>query len=111
MRNTITTRHNLDFQCCPWDKDPTCQLFRIGTCEGQWQYASGKCLMIISVINKAPGNGHLDDVFEWFEYAARRDKVPLLVMEFENMRFKKHCIDKRGFHELPGTNNVIKIFK
>ena len=65
---------------------------------------------IISVINDKRGNGHLDDVFQWFEYAAKRDGRALKILEFFNGEFKRHCIEKRGFISIPGTDDVIKIF-
>lgn len=108
--NAITTKHNLDFEACAWPINPNIQLFRIGSCEGQWQF-SGSSYDIIAVINNKPGNGHLDDVFEWFEYSCKRDGVHLRVMELMNDKFKTHLINKRGFKPVPKTNNLIKVFK
>lgn len=105
--NAITTKHNLDFLATHWHRDPRVMVYKVGTCSGQYQFIDGK-LVLISVINDQPGNGHLDDVFEWFEFAARSQHVPLVIAEFFNDRFKKHCIDKRGFKQIPGTDNVIK---
>jgi hypothetical protein len=83
-------------------------LFRIGTCEGQW-FAIEHSYCILSVLNNNPGNGHLDDVFEWFEFSCKRDKKALLVLEVMNDRFKQHLITKRGFNEVPGKPDLIKI--
>lgn len=107
--NSVKTTHNLDFEACPWFRNPTIQLFRIGTCEGQW-LSTDDAFVIISILNKNPGNGHLDDVFEWFEYSCKRDKKALMIMEFMNDRFKKHCIEKRGFTAIKNTDDVIKEF-
>ena len=106
--NAIQTTHNLDFESCVWDINPLYNLFRIGTCEGQW-FALDKAYCIIAIINKQPGNGHLDDVFEWFEHSCKRDGKALMVLEFFNDRFKKHCIEKRGFRPFM-ENDVIKTF-
>lgn len=57
-----------------------------------------------------PETGHLDDVFQWFEFSATRYKCPLLILELMNPRFKKHCIDKRGFTPVRGTDHLIKPF-
>lgn len=65
-------------------------------------------IVFISVINSQPGNGHLDDVFQWFESSCKRDKKALIVMELMNERFKKHLLEKRGFSDM-GKDNVIKI--
>lgn len=64
-------------------------------------------LEIISIINNEKGNGHLEDVFEWFEYAARTQKLKLWIRAFMNDRFKKHCIEKRGF-KASGDEDVVK---
>ncbi len=58
-----------------------------------------------------PGNGHLEDVFEWFEYACIRDCKGLIIREFFNDRFYNHCIEKREFIPEPGTKNLFKIFE
>lgn len=107
--NAIKTTHNLDFEAMPWERDPSMIKFKVGTCHGV--YSSGEFIFrIIAVINDKPGNGHLDDVFQWFENSCRRDNKALMMMEFFNDRFKKHCIEKRGFVEVPGKNDLIKTF-
>ena len=108
MTNTIRTSHNLPFEACPWPRDPSIQLFRIGTCEGQW-ISTDFTYDIISVTNRQKGNGHLEDVFQWFENSCKRDKKALRIREFFNERFRRHCIDKRGFIPIVGTNDLIKI--
>jgi len=107
--NAIKTKHNLDFESCPWPRNPAILLFRIGTCEGQWM-STDLAYCIISVINREAGNGHIDDVFEWFEHSCKRDKRALMIMEFFNESFKKHLIEKRGFTPVPNTNDLIKFF-
>jgi hypothetical protein len=106
--NAIQTKHNLDFEACPWPRDPSITLFKVGTCHGQYM-VNDIGLHLISVINDDPGNGHLEDVFEWFEYSAKTNKLNLFIREFFNDRFKKHCIEKRGYAEL-GSDNVFKSF-
>ncbi len=105
--NAIRTTHNLDFEARPWHRNERITEFKVGTCHGQYTTIK-KSLVLISIINDTPGNGHLNDVFEWFEYSARVNKMPLVITDFFNLRFKKHCIEKRGFKEVPKTNNVIK---
>lgn len=106
---SFRSTHKLIFEACPWPRDKSIMLFRIGTCEGQW-FSEEMCFCIISVINNKPGNGHLEDVFEWFERSCKRDSKALKVMEVMNERFKKHLIEKRGFQVIPRTDNVIKFF-
>ena len=109
MENAIKTKHNLDFEACPWDLNPMFMLYRVGTVRGQW-FSTEHAYIVVSFINDVPGNGHLDDVFEWFEFSCKRDNKALMIMEFMNDRFKKHCIEKRGFTPIPGKDDVIKIF-
>jgi hypothetical protein len=99
MKNAINTDHHLDFMAAPWD-DPLgvggYMAFIVGTCNGLYSTNKGT-LMIISVRNEEPGNGHLEDVFQWFEWSARENGVPLTIVAFMNERFYQHCIEKRGF--------------
>lgn len=116
MNNAIQTTHNLDFLVAPWklpkwarllvrlkliredDSYPDIKwwLFRIGTCEGQWR-ATPEAFEILSIVNMQKGNGHLDDVFEWFEFSCKRNKLPLRILRFHNERFKQYLISQRGF--------------
>lgn len=105
--NAIQTKHKLNFEACPWPKDKRMTSFRIGTCHGLYYFDDG-CLKILSINNSELHNGHLEDVFEWFEYACRTQKLKLVIQEFFNKRFKKYCIEKRGFVEIQGTDDVIK---
>jgi hypothetical protein len=115
----IITTHKLAFEVAPspyasmelWGKaQMTEQLFRVGTCTGQWGSLKDS-FYILSVVNSTPGNGHLQDVFEWFENSCKIYKRNLLVLEIMTPRFYEHLLGKRGFIELDeGKKNVVKIF-
>lgn len=111
--NAITTTHNLDFEVAesPYNIfNDGHKLFRIGTCEGQWG-STPDSYYILSVKNNIKNNGHLDDVFEWFEYSCKRDNRNLLVLECLNHRFYSHLLTKRGFVSLDSEKeNCIKVF-
>lgn len=111
MSEEFHSTHRLLFEVAPWFRDPegVIKLFRVGTCEGQW-FCSNIAYHILSVANNEPGNGHLQDVFDWFEYACKRDCLNLMIMDFFNERFKLHCIKKRGFAIVPNSDHVIKTF-
>lgn len=110
MKNAIITTHNLSFETAPGNYADWYQQFRIGTCEGQWGSVKG-AYFILSVFNKTIGNGHLNDVFEWFEFGCKRDNKNLLVLECMNERFYEHLVNKRGFLPLDtGKENVIKVY-
>lgn len=118
MKNAIETTHKLYFCVCEWspviDIDMLCSMlgipedkpypdidwvmFQVGTCNGQWR-ATPDAYEILSIINEDPGNGHLIDVLEWFEFACKLSKKPLRFLAFENLRFKQHLMEKRGFTE------------
>lgn len=104
--------HDLYFLSCHWDNPINTegwQQFKIGTCLGQW-ISTPTTYDILSVINHEPGNGHLDDVFEWFENSCRRDNRDLRILEIVNDRFLDHLLNKRGFL-LYNPNNAIKLFR
>lgn len=104
----MTTTHNLIFESKPWERDPSMQKFRIGTCGGLWG-SNDFCYYILAIDNEQPGNGHLDDVFEYFEASCIRDDRNLLVLQCMNKSFYDHLINKRGFVAVD-EENVIKVF-
>lgn len=107
MKNDVMTTHRLDFLCA--DGIGAHKYFIIGTCQGQWG-STWDSYYILSVINSDPGNGHLEDVFQWFEHSCKRDSKNLLVLEILNSRFYCHLL-KRGFIPLDTDgDNVIKVF-
>ncbi len=81
--------------------------FKIGTCIGQWR-ATPDAYEILSIENETPGNGHFEDVLEWFEQSCKRDKKKFRIRCVDNKRFKAHLILKRGF-QAEGIADVIKI--
>lgn len=112
----MKTQHNLLFEVAEWNLgnelniNEDWKLFRIGTCTGQWRGIGKDFYEILSVINNEPGNGHFEDVLEWFEQSCRRDGRALLIREIFNKKFYEHLIEKRGFKPY-GENDLIKIFK
>lgn len=104
--------HDLYFECAEYDSliidEYNWIRFRIGTCEGLW-CATEKTYNILAITNSSPGNGHFNDVLEWFENSCRRDKKALKFLEVWNKGFKNNLIEKRGFKK--NGDNVIKIFK
>ncbi len=114
MTETVfISSHNLDFEIAPWNSPIDISIdnlsrFRIGTCEGLWG-VEGKSYVIIAVTNNIPGNGHFNDVLEWFENSCKRDGYTLKIVELMNKRLMKHLINKRGFKRID-KENVIKKF-
>ena len=107
------SKHNLPFLVANWNECPlTTELnlrkFKVGTCEGLWG-SDDITYYILSIINTERGNGHLQDVFDWFESSCKRDKKNLIVLEIWNERFKKHLIEKRNFSSY--KDDAIKFYK
>lgn len=103
----LKTTHNLKFEVA---ESIFGLLYKIGTCHGQW-FSIKDSYCILSIINDSPGNGHLNDVFEWFEFSCKRDKKNLLVLECFNTSFYEHLLSKRGFIALDADKyNCIKVF-
>lgn len=108
--NAIQTKHNLSFESAEWAFESSIKLFRVGTCEGQW-CSIDDAYCIISVVNGVMHNGHLDDVFEWFEHSCKRDNKNLIVLECLNNLFYHHLLQKKGFVMLDKQQkNCIKVF-
>jgi len=107
MDKPFQSTHNLDFLNAD---DIPYNHFKIGTCAGLWGSLPDS-YYILSVVNDQPGNGHLTDVFEWFEQSCKRDEKNLLVLEVMSERFFMHLTSKRGFVPLDSNGeNVIKVF-
>src|SRR6266852_5781546 len=82
--------------------------YRIGTCHGLYGFTK-KSYLLVAIINDEIGNGHFDDVLEWFENSAKRDAKNLEIVEIWNERLKKHLVEKRGF-KAKRNGDVIKKF-
>ncbi|MFK5981431.1 MAG: hypothetical protein QM499_00840 [Flavobacteriaceae bacterium] len=100
-KNEFKTTHNLNFGTAPFNskiaQKPNLKRFKIGTCIGVWGVTQDS-YEIHSINNLEQGNGHFEDVLEWFEYSAKRDSCKLVFTDV-NDRFKKHLIEKRGYIE------------
>lgn len=94
----MITRHELEFETRPWDRNPVWQQFRVGTCHGLYRSAE-QVYEILAVVNDKQGNGHFSDVMQWFEHSCRRDGFRLRFAEVWNKEFKKLLTDKYGFQE------------
>ncbi|MCL2596250.1 MAG: hypothetical protein FWD66_01020 [Paludibacter sp.] len=107
MENALTTTHNLDFETALYFNY---YRYRVGTCHGLWG-VDKDYYYILAIKNEERHNGHLEDVFQWFEYSCKRDNYNLIILEIMNKDFYRHLIEKRGFVPLDkGGANVVKIF-
>lgn len=110
--------HNLDFLCAAYDnpleamgiKDEfTWIRFKVGTCHGLWA-ANDKSFLILAVENDEKGNGHFNDVLEWFEQSCKRENKTLIFVEVMNTKFKQYLMNKQGFQAIEWKNSVEKTF-
>lgn len=101
------SKHNLKFEIADWITGDALEAgfkaYRVGTVTGLWK-ATDFSYDILAFDNLVPGNGHLDDVFEWFEQSCKRDGKVLRILETMNYPFYQHLITKRGFI---GTQGIL----
>lgn len=105
------TTHDLPFLSAHWNNPFNTegwQVFKIGTCDGQWT-STDYSYDILTIINADPGNGHFDDVLEWFEQSCKRDGKALRILEVWNKKLAYHLTTKRGF-TYQSNDNLIKRF-
>lgn len=106
------TKHMLPFEAAPYemniDPDNEWIRFRVGTCMGLWCF-DDENLKILAVENDKPGNGHFEDVLQWFEKSANEHKKPLKFLAMMNPAFEKHLVEKRGFIKV--GDDVVKELK
>jgi len=109
----FSTIHNLDFLSRPYaspiDDGSKWQQFKIGTCNGLWG-CTDTAYVILAIDNTKRGNGHLTDVFQWFELACKRDNIDLKILQIFNNGFRRHLIEKRGF-KIINEHDLIKKFR
>lgn len=110
VRNAIQTKHNLDFFARPWYRDENFAEFKIGTCNGLYT-VDETTYSILAIENTCKGNGHFEDVIQWFEHSCRRDRKNLMFLEVWNDKFATHLSTKRGFELQDGTCNYLKKMK
>ena len=103
---TIKTKHNLQFEVAPWSKDFS--QFRVGTVEGLYRVTK-ESYEILAIANSKIGNGHIEDVWQWFEASCKRDRKSLKVLEVWNKRFANYLTKKRGFTDIGNFNYEKKI--
>lgn len=92
--------HNLPFEIAPCENFLKHEIpfyeFKVGTCKGLCRFHGGS-YEILSIINNQLGNGHFQDVIDWFENSCKRDSASLKFLHPANERFRTHLIKKRGF--------------
>lgn len=110
MAEEFKSSNGLYFEAAPWYATPEFLEFKVGTCYGLWG-VTDETYDILVVFNREKGNGHLQDVFDWFENSCRRDKKDLRILEVWNAKFKNHLLTKRGFEKHGEEDDVIKIIK
>lgn len=109
----MQTSNSLSFDVHPYNKPfPRgyfWECFEVGTCNGLF-FKTPTSINIYSICNKEANNGHLNDVFEWFDYFCKRDNKDFIIMDVFNRNFKKHLIEKREFESFE-SDHVIKKYR
>lgn len=109
IEKPFQSTHGLIFETGgPFRHDPAFTHFRIGTVNGIYS-AIPDAYIVLAILNNVPGNGHMDDFFEYFERSCRRDKKAFRIIEILEKRFRDHLIQKRGFTKTD-VNAVEKVY-
>jgi hypothetical protein len=111
MKNEFISTNKLDFGTAPFSSkiaQKPMKRFKIGTCIGLFGITQ-EGYEIHSINNIEQGNGHFEDVLEWFEYVCKRDSGSLIFTNVPTERFKKH-LKKRGYKDV-GRNDFMKDFR
>lgn len=98
-KGTFKSTHALKFRSAAHligGVDTGMNKFEIGTVHGLWN-ASTLSIDIFACINNEPGNGHLDDVFEWFFAIAKEKGLPVRVTNVSSPTFREQLIEKWKF--------------
>lgn len=119
------TTNGQDFYSAPYDRPwnlSNYHMFKVGTCDGLW-YNTKKAFFILAIVNNCPGNGHFEDLLDWFYCSSVTSKLPLIIQEVGSLqnaafgdfkvsdRFAKHLVEKRGFKRIASTDDYIKDLK
>jgi hypothetical protein len=83
--------------------------FICGTVDGIFTVEKERVVMI-GIGNMQPGNGHITDVFQWFERACRELKKNFWIVEIINEGFYRHLVEKHCF-QIVTNKQVIKRFR
>lgn len=112
--NAIVTAHKLNFETADYEKnvlgEQQLKWFKVGTCRGMCT-TDKAYIVVIALVNDSKHNGHLEDVFQWFEFSAKNIKKDLMFIVENNEDFKKHLIGKRGFTDAGGSKLIKKIYR
>lgn len=107
------TIHDLPFEVAEWEMNAVMEeewyRFRVGTCTGLWR-STDTSYEILAIENSKKGNGHFEDLLQWFYNSCLRDRKNLRIREVWNQRLKYHLVSKRGFRYL-GPDDVEKQYK
>lgn len=113
---SFKSTHDLKFLHRPWaisymiSHEIQMQEFKIGTVHGLYRIDNKKRYLVInSVINDDPGNGHFKDLMEWLEFNCSELKYSLVFEEIFNPKMKL-ILFHYGFNVL-SSNEMIKKYK
>lgn len=81
--------------------------FEIGTVHGIWNVSTFS-VDVFACINDEPGNGHMDDVFEWFFSIATERGLPVRVTNVSSEDFRQQLIDKWLFVPTKDHDTLIR---
>lgn len=104
--------HMLSISWFRWEKSvghEKVYKFICGTVDGIFTVERDRIVMI-GIGNMDPGNGHVVDVFQWFDRAAKELKKDFWVVEIINAGFHRCLVERHGF-QIATNKSVYKIFR
>ena len=82
--------------------------YEVGTVHGLWNKSS-LSVDIFALINKKPGNGHVDDAMEWFFAIAAEGAVGVRIVNITAEAFRQTLITEWGFSETNERDTLVNL--
>lgn len=103
--------HKLKFKTAPHiiGGAPTgLEKYEVGTVHGLWNKSS-LSVDIFALINKTPGNGHVDDALEWFFAIAKEGALGVRIVNITAEAFRQTLIAEWGFSETKEPDTLVNL--
>ena len=89
-----------------WWCNPEWLEFEYETIHGLLKFDKEK-FEVLAVFNKEPNNGCFKEFIEDVESSCKLKGLDVYFLEVDNLRFRKHLIEKRGYKLIKGTDDLV----
>lgn len=86
--------------------DTGLEKYEVGTVHGLWNQSS-MSVDVFALINKKPGNGHVDDALEWFFAIAKEGALGVRIVNITAEAFRQTLIKEWGFSETEERDTLV----